>query len=169
MKTIILILILLTSIIFGQNSDYNALSFGYGNSYGGYGIICETRNDFMGYHMGVGYFPADDLPSNDVFLFSLGYKLFIKNDIYLNVIFGGLGVEASNGQFYGLWMPENISNIKQHTVYGLSALVGQTFWQSKNGKVGINLNIGGSYIVTKVKWIDLGIILAADVGFSVKL
>ena len=64
-----------------NSGDYIMFGIGYGNSYGGLGgrfQYRDAKNQRLGIHIGIGYFPYAE------YLSSIGLKYFLYKDLYLN-------------------------------------------------------------------------------------
>jgi len=137
------------------NGKYSFLSLGYGNSYGGLGMMGQWRvgQEFgFGMHAGVGYFP------NAKYLASIGAKLFLYKGLYFNIQYGRTGWEQLS-----TYTNEN-SDLESHVLKGYSYMVGADWVWGKKKKVGLNLGIGITKNNNVKHFVSMEKTLAIDVG-----
>jgi len=136
---------------------YFMIGTGYGNSYGGAGILAQLRfggNVGFGVHAGVGYFP--DAPV----LASAGFKFYPYKGLYIDAQFGLTGYEYySEYGYYGHYYDE-------HILYGPSMLAGAEWTWGKKVGFGFNAAAGITYNIN-VDYFE-PITLAIDLGFVVR-
>lgn len=145
---------------------------GAGQSHGGIGGFLQYKTRFgLAFHGGVGYFPASASITehdwvNDIALFSGGLKYYLplkSNRVfpYLDIQFGGIGVEAHQEiidfDWYSGFTLENI----QKTLWGPSLLAGT---EIKLGRIGLNGALGFSYRTTDVEWTAQDFFFTLDIG-----
>lgn len=150
------------------------LGLGAGQSHGGIGMFLQYKTQFgLAFHGGIGYFPASNLIKehdwvNDVALFSGGLKYYfpVKSNRfspYIDIQFGGLGVESYFGIYFDGLFDISIEKI-QKTFWGPSFLGGL---EIKLGKIGLNGALGLSYNTTDIEWTDQNFFFALDIGLLI--
>ena len=173
-KAIYLFIIIL--LIFNINNLYSQnkkpiISFGvgYGNSFGGFGGMIQFNSAAnISFHCGVGYFPAlsDYDFTKGAILAAAGIKIFppLETDpiyLYVDFMFGGLGIEATAEWEY-IW-GEYSESSEQKTLWGPTIMFGG---EMHFGTIGIVGGLGLSYNLTKVDWIDQEIFIGLDAGLQ---
>jgi len=153
-----------------QEYPYFALGFGFGNSYGCFGVCGQVGlTEMVALHAGVGYFPAIEEPVEDTLLFSTGVTFYPKMDLepfkpYVDLQFGGIGVEAR--EWIDWW---GYIEREQKTLWGISILGGAEIWLFDNN-LGLDAGLGLSLNLTEIEWVEEKgyIFLALDAGIMVR-
>jgi len=142
-----------------RKNEYFSTAFGYGTSYGGFGLRADFRvgkKIGFGAHYGVGYFPFN----GGGFLTGGGVKLYCYKGLYLNVQYGLVGIEkitlnVNNGN--------NVNHKEErYVLHGPSFLVGGDWFFGKH--VGLNAGLGFTKVINSVliefaMTMDIGIII----------
>ncbi len=158
----------------GEDKKYNAqFSFGYGNSFGGFGAALQGDiSEYVAVHAGGGYFPLSKVHSNakDMFMAAGGIKTYFSNKsnatrFFLDLQFGMLGGEYKELTTY--LGKTTVSNKEQKALYGPSALLGGEVFFG-NGVFGLMFAGGASYNLAKITWKDIKVLGAIDLGFALR-
>jgi len=145
------------------------LAFGYGNSFGGFGLAIQGDvSESVALHAGGGYFPMSTIEkgAKDMFMVSGGMKVFFSprqenTRFYLDLQFGMLGGEYHKTTIYSGFSTSTTE--EQQALYGPSALLGgQLFFGG--GQIGLVFAGGASYNLADVKWMDIKLLGALDLG-----
>jgi len=140
-------------------ANYTSYSVGYGNSYGGLGIQAQWRkgdSSGFGYHFGVG----KDI-ENNTFGFSLGARYYPSRDLYINLQGGSLGTQEEKSYYYNSFS----DSLEDENIYGLSLMLGGSWFLDNEDRFGVNAGIGVSYIYKSLRDDTK---LAYDIGLSYK-
>jgi len=169
--------LLLPNLSVAQIKPLVTLSAGYGQSYGGFGVSGQIHPiPEIGLHAGIGYFPASIIyPEydfvNDAFLFDIGVRAYAPIGMdpfypYVDLLFGGLGVEATQEIYLGTWGTGYYEDSEVLT--GPSLLFGSEvrFELLNNVAGGFLSSLGLSYITNNIEWLDHKFMLTLDVGLS---
>jgi hypothetical protein len=143
-----------------KKNTYGSISFGYGNSYGGFGLRLQGRFGRLlgfGIHGGVGYFPFN----GGGVLASGGLKFFYYKGMYLNGQYGLIGVETH--QTYSNYNGHSSYSYSKSTLQGLSILIGGDWIFGRH--VGINAAVGYSKVFNSLL---MGSTIAIDLGLNIK-
>jgi len=142
-------------------------SFGYGTSYGGFGICAE----YMGVsqitgHAGIGYFPAKSITGEDFVKDKIfggaGIRFYFSKQrqgrrFYFNAQFGTIGVAARYLEIYDSYSGYYYEE-KQQLVLGPSALIGMkivTNPEQKGNKFFLDIAFGLSVAINNPEWSPL--------------
>jgi len=147
------------------------LGLGYGQSQGGMGIFVQLNTKAgISIHGGAGYYPSSFIYSScdwvkNVMLFSGGLKYYLPLktnplSFYLDLQFGGLGVEAAQ-IFKEIWYYSFVYDYRQKTLWGTAVLGGL---ELRMGRLGFNGALGLAYNLSKLEWIEQNIFLTFDFG-----
>jgi hypothetical protein len=150
-----------------KKSDYKGnyflIGIGYGNSYGGAGVMAQLRlggKVGVGIHAGVGYFP------NAPVLAAGGIKFFPYKNFYVDAQFGLNGWEYYS-EVIITTNPYSIETYSdEHLLYGPSVLIGGDWnWGRKVG-IGFNAGAGVTYYINAENFSHLTV--ALDIGFIIR-
>lgn len=157
-----------------KQNNYFSMALGYGTSYGGLGLRLQGRVGGVvgiGFHGGVGFFPAkaSGFDKNYVF-YNGGLKFFFYKGLYLDGQFGIWGVENYTEiieEYENGYLVDFYYYYEEKPVYGPSVLVGGDWiW---GGKVGFGLNAAAGISINVQNETNFERVRAAlDLGFIIK-
>ena len=152
---------------------YNTqISFGYGNSFGGFGASLQGElSENISVHAGGGYFPLSKIYSNakDMFMVAGGIKVYFNKKsparFLLDSQFGMLGGEYKETTAYS--GRTTTSSKEQQALYGPSALIGGEIFLG-DGAFGLLFAGGVSYNLAEITWKEIKVVGALDLGLAVR-
>ena len=152
---------------------YNTqISFGYGNSFGGFGASLQGElSENISVHAGGGYFPLSKIYSNakDMFMVAGGIKVYFNKKsparFFLDSQFGMLGGEYKETTAYS--GRTTTSSKEQQALYGPSALIGGEIFLG-DGAFGLLFAGGVSYNLAEITWKEIKVVGALDLGLAVR-
>lgn len=160
------------------------LSFGYGTSYGGFGICAEHRGTsrFAG-HAGIGYFPAKSITGKEfaknVVLGEAGVRIYLSGErkssrLYFDAQFGAVGVAAKRVEFYDPFGGGFYFEEKQQILLGPSALIGLKFVfnpEEQKNSLFFDVAFGVTVLTNNPEWspISSDVVPTLDLGLGLTI
>ena len=146
----------------GYKGKYLMLGLGYGNSYGGAGLMAQLRiggNVGVGFHAGAGYFPQAPV------LAAGGIKFYPFRGIYIDAQFGLTGWET---YYEYTWSSTSgaSESFDGQLLFGPSALMGVEWAWGRHVGFGFNAALGGTYYLNVERFAPFAI--AVDLGFVMR-